>query len=235
MLKQIGFVAGLMILSNIYDVRAQCCCDFGGGAVIQDNSCSLQALCEWLGGTWYTTPCSSLPIELVYFHAQANGEQVILTWETATEIDNDYFTVERSPDGLNWETVVKVSGAGNSSEFLIYEARDEQPYLGLSYYRLKQTDFDGAYTYSNVVPVQFLTNRPFKIYPNPAKDHIIVTFDSGDNTKLRITDQLGREIFTEMTKGARTVNINTSGLSEGLYFFYITHDNNRFVEKVIVR
>ncbi len=233
MLKRNSFIFGLFILCSCYNANGQCCCEIGGTPF--DSPCDFKVLCDLFGGTWYNTPCSTVPIELVYFHARVEDGRVVLTWKTAAEIDNDFFTIERSPDGLNWEAVEQIQGAGNSSEIRIYEARDDQPFLGLSYYRLKQTDFDGAYSYSSMVPVQVITDKPYKIYPNPATDHITIIFDSDDNTKIRITDQLGREVTSEMIQGARSMRINTSGLSKGMYLFYIIRDDNRFVEKVMLR
>lgn len=97
---------------------------------------------------------SPLPIELIQFDAQLNPKnQVDLLWITATEINNDYFTVERSIDANNFEPVKELDGAGNSTQLIYYQTKDEHPYKGLSYYRLKQTDFDGNYTYSQIISI----------------------------------------------------------------------------------
>lgn len=90
-------------------------------------------------------PSSPLPVELISFDATVVDEQksVVLEWETASESNNDYFTIERSVDGYNWESITSVNGMGNSSVTTRYAYKDRQPMKGVSYYRLKQTDFNG--------------------------------------------------------------------------------------------
>jgi hypothetical protein len=96
-----------------------------------------------------------LPITLLSFTARATGKNLVETeWSTASETNNDYFTVERSRDAAYWEPVGIVMGAGNSNAVRNYAFPDDAPYPGLSYYRLKQTDFDGSFAYSHTVPVQ---------------------------------------------------------------------------------
>lgn len=100
------------------------------------------------------TGCSVLlPVELVSFDALPVHGQVRLNWTTATEHDNDYFVVERSADGLLFEPVARVPGTGNSAHALYYTALDPWPLKGLSYYRLRQVDYDGAATWSQIVSV----------------------------------------------------------------------------------
>ena len=108
-----------------------------------------------------------LPIELLFFKALvANENQVLCKWSTATEINNDYFTVEKTQDGINYEFVTNVTGAGNSNTTLNYSIIDPSPYLGISYYRLKQIDFNGQYTYSQLEPINLNTIEIINIYPN---------------------------------------------------------------------
>lgn len=100
--------------------------------------------------------CSAgLPIELTEFQAFTEQQAIACTWRTETERDNDYFTVERSSDGLNFEPIGQMDGAGNSINPLNYKLYDSSPLSGLSYYRLRQTDFNGASTLSDVVSVLF--------------------------------------------------------------------------------
>ncbi|MBN8703605.1 MAG: hypothetical protein J0M08_11100 [Bacteroidetes bacterium] len=110
---------------------------------------------------------SPLPIELLSFDAKLNSDVVDVEWETATEINCDYFIVEKTIDGDNFEFVSKVAGAGNSFSVQKYSTVDTNPYDGVSYYRLKQVDFDGSFTYSNLVAVEVLINSGFSVYPNP--------------------------------------------------------------------
>jgi hypothetical protein len=97
-----------------------------------------------------------LPISLLSFEVKELKGKIQINWSTATEINNDYFTLERSIDGSNWEILAYVDGAGNSNQRLNYEYIDDYPYHGISYYRLKQTDFDGKFEYFAPVAVNFI-------------------------------------------------------------------------------
>jgi len=97
---------------------------------------------------------NTLPIQLIDFKATVAGQKVRLDWKTASEKNNDYFTIERSTDYVNFEPIQNIQGAGNSMNVLSYHAYDERPTAGRIYYRLKQTDFDGTFAYSNIVTVE---------------------------------------------------------------------------------
>ncbi len=122
-----------------------------------------------LGTTNYVD--NPLPIELLSFEAEAKDNFTVdLTWITASEQNNDFFTVERSQFGKQWEEVGIVKGAGNSNQILRYALTDNSPFGGISYYRLKQTDFNGSFTYSEIKVVQFnLDQATISLYPNPTK------------------------------------------------------------------
>ncbi|MFZ1609568.1 MAG: hypothetical protein WAT52_00780, partial [Chitinophagales bacterium] len=114
-----------------------------------------------------------LPIVLVNFDGSNVGNANVLSWTTATELNNDYFTIERSLDGKSYEEIGTVEGAGQSSALLNYEYTDAQPYLGTNYYRLKQTDYNGAFDYSNVISIK--VNGNFEMgypYPNPVVNNV---------------------------------------------------------------
>ncbi|NOG57815.1 MAG: hypothetical protein HND54_08790 [Bacteroidetes bacterium] len=116
----------------------------------------------------------TLPIELVYFTAIKEDAFVRLDWETSTEINNDYFTIERSINGIDFETLLIEKGAGNSNKPIVYQRFDKNPITGSNYYRLKQTDFNGDYKYFKVQMVNFkkgntsdYSSKGIGIYPNP--------------------------------------------------------------------
>ena len=116
----------------------------------------------------------ALPIELLYFSPSVhNDRQVKVNWITSSERNNDFFTLERSKNGFDFEEIATVKGAGNSVEELEYSFIDESPYVGVSYYRLKQTDFDGSYSYSSTKSVS-LNSSSFtaSIFPNPVKNSL---------------------------------------------------------------
>ena len=93
----------------------------------------------------------ALPVEIINFNATSDNDHIDLTWSTASENNNDYFTIEKSNDGINFESLANIDGAGNSNTLINYSYIDKNPFEGLNYYRLKQTDFNGNFIYSNVV------------------------------------------------------------------------------------
>ena len=134
------------------------------------------------------------PIELLYFKGTFQDRNVVLKWATATEINNDYFSIERSNDGRMFYEIVGIQGAGNSTELIEYTYQDNNPLSGWSYYRLKQTDFDGKYTYSQLIVVENIyRNFDFKIYPNPVDDEFSLHWngDLAGEGKLKIYDLNG--------------------------------------------
>ena len=100
-----------------------------------------------------------------------DNNRVELDWITSLEIKNDYFTIEKSHDENEWEKVLTVDGAGNSTNLLLYSAVDYNPFEGISYYRLKQTDYEGESSYSDAVTVVSEAIYETRIYPNPADGH----------------------------------------------------------------
>jgi hypothetical protein len=136
----------------------------------------------------------ALPIELISFEAKMNtNKQVDIFWATASELNNDFFTIERSADGVNWEIVTTATGAGNSIYRIDYAAYDSRPLSGISYYRLKQTDFDGAFEYSNIVSV-FNGNEAVQLIKvinilgqeveQNTKGLVILVFSNGETLKI---------------------------------------------------
>ena len=144
---------------------------------------------------------SPLPIELLSFDAIMNNKQVDVTWSTATETNNDYYTIEKSKDGINFETLSKVDAAGNSYSIINYKDIDATPFEGISYYRLKQTDFNGTFTYSKIVAVNYsFTKDGFTIFPNPTQGEINITFEDLEQKEVLVVirDISGKECFSKV-------------------------------------
>gem|GEM_PF-711460 len=118
-----------------------------------------------LGNTNASQP---LPVKLVSFTATPQAEAVLLEWKTATEINNDYFQIQRSTDAEQWIVIDQMKGAGNSNQPIQYQLYDHQPFSGQSYYRLKQFDFDGKTDYSPIVVVNYMERATIEVYPNPS-------------------------------------------------------------------
>ena len=168
-----------------------------------------------------------LPVELLNFNAVAIGDIVDLTWVTASELNNDFFTVERSQDGIVFEKVSIVKGAGNSQRELHYKDSDKDPYMGISYYRLKQTDFDGDYKYSQVIAVNFEADNSISIYPNPVADVLNVMFDARDAGiyQFEIVDSKGSLVYSTQMNGGGDNNylrVELPQLPLGVYLLKVS-------------
>ncbi len=173
---------------------------------------------------------SPLPIELLIFDASVTQQGVLSIWKTATETNNDYFLVEKSTDGVHFETTGMVDGAGNSTEIKSYSYLDKEPFNGLSYYRLKQVDFDGAFSYSEIIAVRITgTLGEIHIFPNPANEILQFDFemDRTGKTTVQILDVLGNvvvEEHKEFHKGIIHSDIQIKHLPEGVYYLKIDSD-----------
>jgi hypothetical protein len=164
-----------------------------------------------------------LPIELLSFKATQVGESVQLDWSTASETNNKYFTVQCSNDGDLYKEVLQVPGAGNSSIALYYSAIDDNPYQGISYYKLKQTDFDGNFTYSRIEEVNIAPHDIFSIFTNPVNQILLLKTHTEINAivELKVFNLLGSLITSYnlyMQKGTITYPINVENLTNGTYF-----------------
>jgi hypothetical protein len=159
-------------------------------------------------------PPSPLPVKLLSFHAKVVCSQVLCDWETASEINNDNFMVERSADGKNYTTIGTVKGAGNSTSVQYYHFTDENPLKGNSYYRLRQKDFDGSFMYSDAAQVYFETKNDYLFFPNPSpgKIHIQKPGASMEGNEVIVRDMNGKEIpsdlFLSASKNELTIDID---------------------------
>ncbi len=193
--------------------------------------------------TWWTLSAlaSPLPIELATFEIQKEGDEILINWSTQTEINNDFFTVERSADGNYFEPISQVDGAGNSSNLLHYESRDEHPRKGINYYRLKQTDFDGNYTYSEIKSVNFRETGSYSVYPNPlpAGSDLTIEVPQEGDYEIKILDTQGRTVFTATLTSVDgeflKIPIHRSTISEGIYGLIITGQDTGFSGKILVK
>ncbi|MCB9447812.1 MAG: T9SS type A sorting domain-containing protein [Flavobacteriales bacterium] len=146
-----------------------------------------------------------LPIGLLSFNVWLERDVVRIEWVTAAEINNNFFTVERSHNGIDFEAIENVKGAGNSNRILTYRTYDTQPLEGLSYYRLTQTDYDGQSETFDLVPVRYLPGRSgqhqLSVFPNPAKDKAFVVLEGMEgNSEVTVVvqDMLGK-VFRDLT------------------------------------
>ena len=172
-----------------------------------------------------------LPIELLSFDAFKANDMVRLEWITASESNNDYFTVQHSLNAIDWTNISQVEGAENSSQMINYDDLHENPRPGLNYYRLKQTDFDGSNSYSEIRSV-FFEDEQTLIYPNPTDNELNIFKPNISNYQIKCFNALGQEIAIQISLHQDQVKIDVSNIAAGTYLLILvsgeTHETVRF-------
>jgi hypothetical protein len=187
----------------------------------------------------YFIPCKlSLPVEFLEVTAKVDKDHVNVSWSTASETNNNYFTVERSVDGMNFKPLGNVKGAGNSNTVLSYNYTDNNPATGVSYYRIKQTDFNGNFKYSEIVYIKYLTSGlVYSIYPNPVKsggDLMIVPGNSTEESySVSIYSSFGQKISDYSCNGVFSIPIENS-LGKGIYYVKISSAGYTQTNKIAI-
>jgi len=183
---------------------------------------------------------SPLPIELLSFDARfAKSGVVELIWSTLTEINNDYFTIERSADGVAFYDIAQIDGSGTSPEKNTYSHNDNNPLSVTSYYRLKQTDFDGKFEIFEPIKVEALFRNQASLYPNPLSNHTFnISFKSALDSpiKIKIYDHAGKQVdFRSNNLGTEIEIIPDSQLQQGVYFVTVQRGSDIIQQKLLVR
>lgn len=182
--------------------------------------------------TTSVTVSGILPIELLRFDALPDDNHVLLEWETATEINNSHFEIQRSADGRYYQTIGQVAGHGTASEVISYSFMDNQPLNGKNHYRLKQVDFDGSFEYSPIKQVELSGQSHLIIYPNPAEIGSEVTIRGQEIRDVKVYDMLGKLfIHEEYNQPAHEVKLSSSKLPRGMY---ITRINNSSEKRLVI-
>jgi hypothetical protein len=181
-----------------------------------------------------------LPVNLLHFAASPQNQDVVLDWATLSETNNAYFVVESSSDAQNFEEVLRVSGAGNSNTLLNYSTIDQHPYPGVSYYRLKQVDYDGKVMYSGVrvVNMPTLWETEVVLTPNPVETLVQVRLDpkafSMPQLELRdIQGRLVQQYGNVAVDPQKPVELNLEALKPGLYFIQVNEGTRTAVQRLI--
>ena len=196
----------------------------------------------WCDGSGSITS-GTLPVELIAFNGKSVEGRIELTWETQSEINNNYFTVEKLDKRNTFQEILKISGAGNSDTPKHYIVFDSQPTQGLSYYRLKQTDFDGKYEYLKIIAVQIIdhNNNTFEIFPNPISNGFfnIKYFGNKQPASVFLSDLKGKVImhakipsFEGMT--TEVIEIPQS-ISPGLYLVTLNQSGLTSSQTVVIK
>lgn len=197
------------------------------------------------------TSSNPLPVELLRFIAFPENADVKVIWGTVAETNSNYFSVERcknncfNNDFKNWEVIATVDGAGNSNRQIDYSAYDKNPFPGLSYYRLKQTDYDGISKYFDPVAVRFDSEKQIsaEIYPNPsdgAFNLVLSGFEKDENIHIALVNSLGTVVYSSDAGAGENENLTaTIRVAEhfpaGVYLMEITTSRSTFKKKIIIK
>ncbi|MBN2669233.1 MAG: T9SS type A sorting domain-containing protein [Bacteroidales bacterium] len=233
-----------------------------GGALETDNHSSpnhaineivINENKEWDGNSGdvsgYQRYPSTLPVELTYFNAISEGEKIRLEWETSSEHNNDYFTIERSKDGLNFEQITDVAGHGNSNEYNKYQYNDTPPNEGTWYYKLSQFDYDKTKTVFDVLGIYISFDSDgdcvVTIYPNPCFGQCTVDMSACPEnldkpSKIEIMDASGRMVKTDTpdirSDGSFSYSISKSNnMLPGVYFIKSNGEQSKKHKKLILK
>lgn len=176
----------------------------------------------------------SLPIELIEFKAQKVDNGIALSWTTLSEINNDYFTLERSVNGIDFIEIGIVSGAGTSNQEIVYSFIDFEALLGSVYYRLKQTDFDGKYTYSSIITIRKQVSDLALLSIISNNQQIVVQMNSDDfKVRVELYDASGRIVYRK-TSSEQNIKIQTSAFNNGLYFLRLSSQDKVISKKIVI-
>ncbi|MEM7106261.1 MAG: T9SS type A sorting domain-containing protein [Bacteroidota bacterium] len=182
----------------------------------------------------------SLPVEMTSFDAIDIGDVVQVSWETASEINTDYFDVQRSGNSNNWETIARVDAAGTSFTSLKYEHFDRIPFSGNNYYRLKMVDNDETYEYSEIKVVKFeqtySDESAISIYPNPVSDILNIRFEEATLiSELSVFDAKGAKVYSATTdpSNKHKAALNLSILPSGFYTLTVISGHNVVSKKFV--
>ncbi|MGK0388659.1 MAG: hypothetical protein ACI94Y_001391 [Maribacter sp.] len=178
----------------------------------------------------------ALPVEWISFEANiVEKNEVLLKWETASEINNRGFEIERSFDGQEWEYIGFIEGNGNNADAFYFDFLDNKPFNGRNYYRLKQMDFDETYEYSDIREINIENQIELNVFPNPVTDIVSINWNDAKTSTLliNIIDISGKNISSKLMN--RNEKINLGKLPCGIYYLQLLDENNNIkgIEKII--
>lgn len=229
--------------------------DFGGSQILFTNNTDVGADPPATGWSTGLNSCAgssaptlsgdvgTLPVELTFFKARISNFKVILLWQTATELNNEKFEVEISKDGREFQKIGVIKGNGTTIASQEYSFEVKNPKKGVSYYRLKQIDFDGQFEYSEVISLRFIgENQEVGIfYPNPSKtgvvnlDYISQTNKEIDIAVYDITAKIVINQVRQVSSGSNNLIFDFSTLNTGIYIAQISDARNSTRRKLIIK
>ncbi len=222
--------------------------DFLDAFRVNTTLSQLKAKANWLkSGSDITLSCTDftnnmLPIELLSFDARMKGSEVLLEWTTESEVNNERFEIEHSRDGKNFTSIGSLAGSGTTNKVNVYKMIHTFPHLGINYYRLKQIDYDGTFSHSDIEAVNFYDNKynnTLSAYPNPFNQDITLQFSlseeynsSGKTRTIEVYDVYGKlALSIDVPMDETNTTVDLSELQSGTYFLQ-TLDGQNLLTKV---
>ncbi|MEM8523413.1 MAG: T9SS type A sorting domain-containing protein [Bacteroidota bacterium] len=175
-----------------------------------------------------------MPVELTKFEVKEMGNgQVQIDWQTASELDNDYFLLECSNNAKDWKSIAKVTGTGTSFDQVDYQFIDKSTHKGTIYYRLKQVDFDGTHEYSEIISLDLKSEKDdlFKVFPNPAEQFVTLENAVGRITIYNALNQVVHSSENEIS----SYQLDLNNLPKGQYIIQIRGKNNEIKEQRLIK
>lgn len=183
-----------------------------------------------------------MPVEYLSFTGESTGNKNTLKWATASETGNDYFTLERSMDGSDFEAISTVNGAGSSTTINNYEAVDNNPVKGNNYYRLKQTDYDGKFEYTTTIAIKCFKDDQLiinGIYPNPNSGEFVIEMELAKplEMEIQLLNVIGQAVYKEdmgRVSGAYQKQLDLKALAKGIYTLQLTSEEGTYTRKLMI-
>lgn len=207
--------------------------------VYTDGAATFGTLCQLVSNYdfWFRVGIGQpLPVELIYFKANIGNDGVELNWQTASEINNRGFEVQRSIDGTDWEVLSFIDGKGTTEITQQYQYIDQYPLVGTNYYRLKQLDYDGTYEYSDIKTTKYNPLEkvsPISISPNPVVDLLTLRNSSSEKVEVEVFTLSGILVRKLSISAFDKVILPIDDLDNGIYFTRIKTSNEFVIEKLI--
>jgi hypothetical protein len=171
-----------------------------------------------------------LPVEWLDFKLSVEKSTVLLEWSTASEVNNDYFDIQRSSDGIQWTSIGEVDGAGTSHKILTYKFKDLNPGMGENYYRIVQVDYDGASHASETISAYFFPEGQIKIFPNPVVDYLNIVGRNFTVDHIKLSNAAGEIIQLSVQKNQRdNMVLDMKSLHNGIYILQIGNQVHKIV------
>jgi len=181
---------------------------------------------------------SALPVELTSFTGEVSTQSVILKWNTASELNNLGFEVQKSQNARDWKIIDFVEGRGTTNDLNKYQHKDSNPYSGINYYRLKQIDFDGAFEFSKIIAIEYNgKNEIIKVYPNPSNRIVNIQVDNplSQRMEIRVVDNLGRTVWESgLIEDALSWSKEMEIKRNGIYFITAQIGNEILFERLLI-